>query len=35
MNRQYFLASVSATEILPIPSLAAQDTLRLKAERVI
>ena len=34
MNRQHFLASVSATAILPIPTLAAQNTLRLKAEAV-
>ena len=34
MNRRHFLASVSATAILPIPTLAAQNTLRLKAEAV-
>ena len=35
MNRRHFLASVSATAILPIPTLAAQNTLRLKAEAVM
>ena len=34
MNRRHFLATVSATAILPIPTFAAQDTLRLKAETV-
>ena len=34
MNRRHFLASVSAAAILPIPALAAQNTLRLKAEAV-
>ena len=31
MNRRHFLATVSATAILPLPTFAAQDTLRLKA----
>lgn len=34
MNRRHFLASVSATAILPMPAFAAQDTWRLKAESV-
>ncbi|WP_341368902.1 multicopper oxidase family protein [Yoonia sp. BS5-3] len=34
MNRRHFLASVSATAILPMPTFAAEDTLRLKAEAV-
>ena len=34
MNRRYFLASVSATAILPIPTFAAATPLRLKAEAV-
>lgn len=34
MNRRYFLASVSATAILPIPAFSAQGTLHLKAEAV-
>ena len=34
MNRRHFLASVSATAILPIPAFAAQNTLHLKAETV-
>ena len=34
MNRRHFLASVSATAILPMPIFAAEDTLRLKAEAV-
>ena len=32
MNRGYFLASVSATAILPIPTFAAGTPLQLKAE---
>jgi hypothetical protein len=35
MNRRYFLASVSATAILPKPILAAENTLQLKAEAVM
>jgi hypothetical protein len=35
MNRRHFLASVSATAILPKPILAAQNTLQLKAEAVM
>ncbi len=34
MNRRHFLATASATALLPIPSFAAQDSLRLKAEAV-
>ncbi|MGJ8627441.1 MAG: multicopper oxidase family protein [Sulfitobacter sp.] len=34
MNRRHFLATVSATAILPIPAFAAQDAPRLKAEAV-
>ncbi len=34
MNRRQFLATVSATALLPLPSFAAQDTLLLKAEAV-
>jgi hypothetical protein len=34
MNRRHFLATVSATAILPMPTFAAQDTLRLKAKTV-
>ncbi len=34
MNRRHFLASVSATAILPMPTFAGQDTLRLRAEAV-
>ncbi|MDB4221506.1 multicopper oxidase family protein [Amylibacter sp.] len=34
MNRRYFLATVSATAILPIPTFAAATPLRLKAEAV-
>ncbi|MCF6445190.1 multicopper oxidase family protein [Nereida sp. MMG025] len=34
MNRRHFLATASATALLPIPSFAAQNTLRLKAEAV-
>ena len=34
MNRRHFLASVSATAIMPLPSFAAQDTMRLRAEAV-
>jgi len=34
MNRRQFLASVSATAILPKPTFGAQDRLRLKAEAV-
>ncbi|MGC1505024.1 MAG: multicopper oxidase family protein [Sulfitobacter sp.] len=34
MNRRHFLATGSATAILPMPTFAAQDTLRLKAEAV-
>lgn len=34
MNRRHFLATVSATAILPMPTFAAQETLRLKAEAV-
>jgi FtsP/CotA-like multicopper oxidase with cupredoxin domain len=35
MNRRHFLASASATAILPLPTFAAQDKLRLKAEMVM
>ena len=35
MNRRHFLASDSATAILPKPILAAQNTLQLKAEAVM
>ena len=35
MKRRHFLATVSATAILPMPTFAAQDTLRLKAEAVM
>ena len=35
MNRRHFLATVSATTILPMPTFAAQDALRLKAETVM
>ena len=34
MNRRHFLASVSATAIMPMRTFAAQDALRLKAEMV-
>ena len=34
MNRRHFLATVSATAILPMPTFAAQDTLQLRAEAV-
>ena len=34
MNRRHFLASVSAAALAPLPALAAQDPLRLKAEAV-
>jgi FtsP/CotA-like multicopper oxidase with cupredoxin domain len=34
MNRRHFLASVSATAILPMPAFAAESPLRLKAEAV-
>ena len=34
MNRRHFLATVSATAILPMPTYAAEDALRLKAEAV-
>ncbi len=34
MNRRHFLAYASATAILPMPTFAGQDTLRLKAEAV-
>ena len=34
MNRRHFLATVSATAILSIPTFAAQDTVQLKAEAV-
>ena len=34
MNRRHFLATVSATALLPLPIFAAQDTWRLKAETV-
>jgi FtsP/CotA-like multicopper oxidase with cupredoxin domain len=34
MNRRHFLASASAIAILPMPTLAGQNTLRLKAEAV-
>lgn len=34
MNRRHFLATVSATALLPLPTFAAQDTWRLKAEAV-
>ena len=34
MNRRDFLASVSATTILPMPALAGQAPLRLRAEAV-
>lgn len=35
MNRRHFLASVSATAMMPVPTFAAQDALHLKAEAVI
>lgn len=35
MKRRHFLATVSATAILPMPTFAAQNTLRLKAEAVM
>ena len=35
MNRRHFLASISATAILPKPISAAQNTLQLKAEAVM
>lgn len=34
MNRRHFLATVSAATILPLSTFAAQNTLRLKAEKV-
>ena len=33
-NRRHFLTSISATTLIPIPTFAAQSTLRLKAETV-
>ena len=35
MKRRHFLATVSATAILPMPTFAAQDTLRLKANAFV
>ncbi len=34
MNRRHFLASASATAVMPLPSFAAQETVRLRAEAV-
>ena len=34
MNSRHFLPSLSATTLIPIPTFAAQSTLRLKAETV-
>ena len=34
MNRRHFLTSISAITLIPIPTFAAQSTLRLKAETV-
>ena len=34
MNRRHFIAWVSATAILPIPTFVSQDVLRLKTESV-
>ena len=34
MNRRHFLATVSATVVLPLPTLAAQDMFRIRAEAV-
>ena len=35
MNRRHFVASVSATAILPKPILAAQNTLQLEVEAMM
>ena len=34
MNGQHFLTSISAKTLIPIPTFAAQSTLRLNAENV-
>lgn len=34
MNRRHFLATASATAVMPLPSFAAQETVRLRAEAV-